>query len=172
MTCAVAIDLDGALGDTHPLWNAFLADAARRFAPIAALDVATLPVDRGQAAEQLDRWAKQGIGDWRAALVRFAEDHVPVYLRPSARVGAELRQLVALGWRVGAYTDAPEELARIALSHLGAARRVEVLEAGAGARNRLLKRLGEGVVIAETPEALAGLVSAGQQLRASRIRPA
>jgi len=34
MTRAVAVDLDGALGDTRPLWDAFLADAARRFGSI------------------------------------------------------------------------------------------------------------------------------------------
>jgi phosphoglycolate phosphatase-like HAD superfamily hydrolase len=28
----VTVDLDGALGDTRPLWHAFLDDAARRFA--------------------------------------------------------------------------------------------------------------------------------------------
>jgi beta-phosphoglucomutase-like phosphatase (HAD superfamily) len=38
VTTAVAIDLDGALGDTRPLWQEFLADAARRFGSIAALE--------------------------------------------------------------------------------------------------------------------------------------
>ena len=85
MTGAVAVDLDGALGDTHGLWEAFLADAARRFRPIAELDVPALPTDRGAAAAELDRWAAGGVGDWRSALERFAEDHAPVYVRPSAR---------------------------------------------------------------------------------------
>ena len=40
--------------------------------------------------------------------------------------------------RVGVFTDAPEELARIAASHLGATRRIEVLEAGPGALERVL----------------------------------
>ena len=84
---AVAIDLDGALGDTRPLWAAWLEDAARRFRSIAPLDVAALPADRAAAAEELDRWAEAGVGDWRAALARFAEDRAPVYLRPSAGAG-------------------------------------------------------------------------------------
>src|SRR5204863_276350 len=82
------VDLDGALGDTRPLWRDFLADAARRFAAIAPLDPESVPDDRAAAAEELDRWAAAGIGDWRAALARFAEDRAPVYLRPRAETSA------------------------------------------------------------------------------------
>ena len=95
------------------------------------------------------------MGDWRAALGRFAEDHAPVHLRPSAEVSAALRALAAAGCRLGAFTDAPAELACVALAHLGAARRIGVLETGAGARERLLERLGPGAVVADSPEALA-----------------
>ena len=119
---AVAIDLDGALGDTRPLWDAFLADAARRFHAIAELDVEGLPADRGEAAAALDRWADGGVGDWRTALRRFAEDHAPLYLRPDAEASACLRALAAAGTRLGAFTDAPAELAEVALAQLGAAR--------------------------------------------------
>ena len=87
---AVAIDLDGVLGDTRPLWRDWLEDAARRFHSIAPLDPGALPDDRGEAAAELDRWAEAGVGDWRAALARFAEDRAPVYLRPSAEVSAAL----------------------------------------------------------------------------------
>lgn len=161
---AVAVDLDGALGDTHPLWSDFLEDAARRFASIAPLDLAALPADRAAAAEELDRWAAAGIGDWRAALERFAEDRAPVYLRPSAEANAALRALQAAGTPVGVFTDAPEELARVALAQLGATRRVEALEAGAGARDRLLTRLGEDVAVAATREDLAK-IGAGAERR-------
>ena len=75
-------------------------------------------------------------------LERFAEDHAPVYLRPSAPATAALRRLQGEGVRVGVFTDAPEELARIAASHLGATRRIEVLEAGPGALERVLLLLG------------------------------
>jgi phosphoglycolate phosphatase-like HAD superfamily hydrolase len=126
----VALDLDAVLGDTRPLWNAWLEDAARRFRSIAELDPASLPHDRAAAARELDRWAEHGIGDWRASLARFAEDHAPVYLRPRAPVSAALRRLEAEGARICVYTDAPEELARVALSHLGAARRVHALAQG------------------------------------------
>ena len=137
----VAVDLD-ALADTHGLWQAWLADAARRYASIAGLQADTLPADRAAAAEELDRWAERGIGDWRAALERFAEDHAPVHLRRDARVAAALRSL-----RVGVFTDAPEPLARVVLAQLGAERRIEALETGAGALDRLLARLGEAEVI-------------------------
>jgi phosphoglycolate phosphatase-like HAD superfamily hydrolase len=143
---AVAVDLE-ALGDTRPLWRDFLADAARRFDSISPLDPGSLPVDRAAAAEELDRWAEHGIGDWRHALERFAEDRAPVYLRPSAEANAALRVLTAAGVRIGVYSDAPEPLARVALAHLGAERRVEALETGAGALERLRARFGAGDVV-------------------------
>jgi beta-phosphoglucomutase-like phosphatase (HAD superfamily) len=65
-----------------------------------------------------------------------------VYLRPDAAVSAALRGLAASGARVGVFTDAPDELARIAVAQLGATRRVEAVEAGPGARERLQERLG------------------------------
>jgi phosphoglycolate phosphatase-like HAD superfamily hydrolase len=132
VTEPVEIDLDGALGDTRPLWEAFLADAARRFASIATLDPAALPRDRAAAARELDRWAAAGVGDWRKALERFAEDHAPVYLRPDPQANAAVRAARASGRRVRVVTDAPEPLARVALAHLGLGRAVDELVAGAG----------------------------------------
>ena len=151
---AVAIELDGVLGDTRPLWRDWLEDAARRFRSIAPLDPSALPEDRGEAARDLDRWAEAGVGDWRAALARFAEDRAPVYLRPSAEVGAALRELNAAGCRLGVFTDAPDPLARVALAQLGAERRIEALETGAGAFERLLERLGPKTVVVRDPGAL------------------
>jgi phosphoglycolate phosphatase-like HAD superfamily hydrolase len=153
----VALDLDAVLGDTRPLWDAWLVDASRRFRSIAELDATELPEDRGAAARELDRWAAHGIGDWRASLTRFAEDHAPVYLRPQAAVSAAIRRLEAAGARVGVFTDAPEELAQVALAHLGAARRVDVLEAGDGALERLLERLGPDTEILRRAEELSRL---------------
>ncbi len=147
---AVAIDLDGALGDTRPLWRAWLADAARRFRSIAPLDADALPEDRGVAAAQLDRWAAAGIGDWRVALERYAEEHAPVHLRPSADSAAALRRLQAAGVRLGTFTDAPQPLARVALAHLGVARRLAACECGHGALERLKARLGEGARVVRT----------------------
>ncbi|HEU4942319.1 MAG TPA: hypothetical protein VFT18_03580 [Gaiellaceae bacterium] len=153
---AVAIDLD-VLGDTRGLWDDWLADAARRFRSIAALDPAALPADRGAAADELDRWAEQGIGDWRAALRRFAEDRAPVYLRPEASISEALRTLANTGARVGVFTDAPEPLARVALAHLGAERRIERLETGTGALHRLLEELGPDAVVVRSRDDLSGL---------------
>ena len=152
---AVALDLDGALGDTRPLWRAFLDETARRFASIAPLEPERLPADRGEAAAELDRWAAQGVGDWRAALTRFAEDRAPVFLRPSAEASASLRVLATAGYRIGVFTDAPEELANVALAHLGVSRRVDVVETGSGAGERLLDRLGGDAAIAASREDLA-----------------
>jgi len=160
---AVAIDLDRALGDTRPLWQEFLAHAARRFATIAPLDPDRLPADRGEAAAELDRWAARGVGDWRSALTRFAEDRAPVYLRPNAEANAALRALAAAGYRIGVFTDAPEELARVVLSQLGATRQVEALEAGLGARERLLARLGADTEVASTRDDLVNISSSGAE---------
>jgi len=149
----VAIDLD-VLGDTRPLWNDWLADAARRFHSISPLDPASLPEDRAAAAEQLDAWAAGGVGDWRAALGRFAEDRAPVYLRPDAEISAALRELAARRHRLGVFTDAPEAMARTAVAQLGADRRIEALETGAGALDRLLATLGQDALVVHDRTAL------------------
>jgi phosphoglycolate phosphatase-like HAD superfamily hydrolase len=134
---AVAVDL-AALGDVEPLWRDWLDDAARRFrVDVSALD------------EQLP--------NWRPLLERFAEERAPVYLRRDAEVTEALRRLHSAGVRVGVFADAPAELARIALSHLGANGRVDVVEAGDGARERLLSALGDDVVVAGTRAQLVGL---------------
>jgi phosphoglycolate phosphatase-like HAD superfamily hydrolase len=131
MAAALALELDGVLGDTRPLWDAWLADVSRR-----------AHVDPARLDEELP--------NWRALLTHFAEDHAPLYFRPDARATAALRRLQAEGVRLGAFTDAPEELARIALAHLGAARRIDALETGPGALDRLLARLGPDARVART----------------------
>lgn len=144
---AYVVDLDGALGDTRPLWDDWLSSASR----VLGIDVASLPRDRAEAAVVLDR---SSAGNWRTLLERFAEDRAPVYLRPSADASAALRRLAAAGARVIVVTDAPAELARVAVAQLGAARRVEGLEAGPDARERALERLGEGAVVLDSRAAL------------------
>jgi phosphoglycolate phosphatase-like HAD superfamily hydrolase len=131
----VAIELDTVLGDTRPLYEAWLEDVSRR-----------AHVDPGNLEEELP--------NWRTLLERFAEDHAPVYLRPSAPATAALRRLQSDGVRIGVFTEAPDELARIAVAHLGAARRIEALETGPGALDRLLVRLGPDT---RTVRALADL---------------
>ena len=145
---AVAVDLD-ALGDTWPLWRDWLAQSAR----VLDVDPESLPAHRDEAAAELDHAA----GNWRTLLERFAEDRAPVYLRPSADAAAALRRLEAAGVRVGVFTDAPEPLARVALAHLGAARRVAVLETGTDALERLLRHLGADTRVARTREELRRL---------------
>jgi phosphoglycolate phosphatase-like HAD superfamily hydrolase len=147
---AVAIDLDAVLGDTRPLWNAWLEDAGRR----ARVDLASSG-DRAQAAAELDG----RLGNWRLLLERFAEDHAPVYLRPRPEATAALRALRAAGVTVGAFTDAPEVLARVALAHVGAARHVGSLEAGEGALARLLVALGKDAVVVHSQEELRRVAS-------------
>lgn len=137
----LAIDLDGVLGDTHRLWEAWLDDAERRYR-----------VELGNVNEAI---LDERLGNWRALLERFAEDHAPVYLRPQPGVTSSLRRLRAAGVSLGAFTDAPEPLARVALSHLGGSRRIEVLEAGPGALERLLERLGPSTPVVRAPEELA-----------------
>lgn len=122
---SLAVDLDDALADTRPLWRDWVADAARR----ARVELDDLPEDRGAAARVLD----ERLGDWRPLLERFAADRAPLHFRPRADVGAALRRLQAAGNRIVVVTDAPRELAEIALAHLGVARRVELGEPPADA---------------------------------------
>jgi phosphoglycolate phosphatase-like HAD superfamily hydrolase len=134
---AVAVDL-AALGDVEPLWRDWLADAARRYrVDVSALD------------EQLP--------NWRLLLERFAEERAPVYFRRDAEVTDALRGLHAAGVRIGVFTDAPEELTRIALAHLGADGRVDLVETGAAACARVVEQLGSNAVVVRTRAELAGL---------------
>ncbi len=142
---AVAVDLL-ALGDTTALWNDWLVDAGRR----ARIDVAALD-------EQLP--------NWRRLLERFAEERAPVYLRPDAEANAALRRLQGKGARIGVFTDAPEELARIALAQLGAARRVDVLATGDGALADLLAQIGADATVVRTR---AELLRLGTRFAAER----
>ena len=135
LSSAVAVDLD-VLGDVGPLWRAWLEDAARR-ARVEELDPARLD-------EQLP--------NWRGLLQHFAEDHAPVYLRPSAPVTGALRRLQLEGASIGVFTEYPEELARLALAHLGASRRVGELVCGEGAEERLLALLGPARVVRTASE--------------------
>jgi phosphoglycolate phosphatase-like HAD superfamily hydrolase len=94
------------------------------------------------------------LGNWAPLLERFAEEHAPVYLRPRPEANEALRRLQAEGVRLGAFTTVPEPLARVAASHLGVARRLDMLEAGPGALTRLLERLGPDTAVARTLEDL------------------
>ena len=147
---ALALELDGVLGDTRALWRDWIEDVARR----TRLEL-DLPDDRAEAAGLLDKT----IGNWPALLERFAEERAPVYFRPDARVSTALRRLQAEGAHIGVFTDAPEPLARIAIAHLAAERRVEALETGAGALERLLERLGPGARVVHTRKELAALAA-------------
>ena len=54
------------------------------------------------------------------------------------------------GHPIGVFTDAPVELAAIAISQLGAHRRIATLEAGGGAFERLETALGTGGLTVRT----------------------
>jgi phosphoglycolate phosphatase-like HAD superfamily hydrolase len=141
---ALALDLDGVLADTRPLWDAWLEDAARRTR--VELDV---PADRGEATAVLD----EALGDWRPLLTRFAADRAPLWIRPRPDTNAVLRRLTAAGARIGVFSDAPRELAEIALAHAGAARQVEVV----GTLAEVEAALGGEVVVVRLRKELAGL---------------
>jgi phosphoglycolate phosphatase-like HAD superfamily hydrolase len=117
---SIALDLDDVLADTRPLWRDWLEDAARR----TRVELDDVPEDRTAATRVLD----ERLGDWRPLLERFAADRAPLHFRPRADVGAALRRLHAAGTHIVVVTDAPRELAEIALAHLGVARRVQLGE--------------------------------------------
>jgi phosphoglycolate phosphatase-like HAD superfamily hydrolase len=138
---SLALDLDAVLADTRPLWNDWLEDAARR----THVELA-MPDDRIDAAALLD----EQLGDWRPLLERFAADRGPVYFRPNGDTGALLRRLHASGTRIGVFTDAPRELADVALAHVGAARRVEIV----GTLAEVRAALGEDATVVRTRDEL------------------
>ena len=131
------------LADTRPVWDAWLEDAARR----ARVELA-VPEDREAAADVLD----EELGDWRPLLDRFAADRAPLWFRPRADTNAVLRRLPAAGARIGAFTDAPRELAELALAHTGAARYVETI----GTLAEVRAELGGTPSSSRSREALAG----------------
>jgi phosphoglycolate phosphatase-like HAD superfamily hydrolase len=141
---ALALDLDGVLADTRPLWDAWLEDAARRAR--VQLDV---PEDREAAVPVLD----EALGDWRPLLARFAADRAPLWIRPRADTNAALRRLAAAGARIGAFSDAPRELVEIALAHAGVARQVEII----GTLPEVQTAFGGDAVIVRSREQLADL---------------
>jgi len=149
---ALLVDLDRALGDTRPLWDDWVADATS----VLGIDAGSLPEDRGEAARLLDAGQER---NWRALLQRYAEDRAPVYLRPAAEVSQALRTLSAAGVVLGVFSDAPAELARVALAQLGAARRIAALESGVGAVERLRARLGPDARIVATRQELVEAAS-------------
>ena len=141
---AIALDLDGVLADTRPLWDAWLEDAARRAR--VELDV---PEDREAAAAVLD----EALGDWRPLLARFAADRAPLWIRPRPTRTRRCGGSQAAGARIGVFSDAPRELAEIALAHAGAARQVEVV----GTLAEVQAALGGEAVVVRSREELAGL---------------
>jgi phosphoglycolate phosphatase-like HAD superfamily hydrolase len=140
----LAVDLDAVLADTRPVWDAWLVDASRR----ARVEI-DVPADREAAAVLLD----EALGDWRPLLDRFAADRAPLWFRPRAETNSALRRLKAAGARIGAFTDAPRELADLALAHAGSAREIEVV----GTLAEVRAALGEDVSIVHSREELAGL---------------
>lgn len=145
----VAVDLDGALADTAPLWAEWLRSAET----VLGLDPAALPADRGAVAAVLDERA----GNWRALLERFCEERAAVLVRRDAAANAALRTLAAAGWEIAVVTDAPEPLARVALAQIGADRPVSRLETGTGALGRLRAALSADPIVVSTRDELLAL---------------
>jgi len=82
-----------------------------------------------------------------------------VFLRPKAETSAALRRLEANGALLGVFTDAPLELAQVALSQLGATRRVSVVVTGSDALARLVAELGDQASVVRTTDELVAAAS-------------
>ena len=135
-----------ALPDGTPGFTAAYELIGRMHRVRAQQDHALSPQD--QQAE-LDK----ALGDWRPLLARFAADRAPVFIRPRADTNNALRRLSATGARIGVFSDAPLELAEIALAHAGAARQVEVV----GTLAEVREALGAEVVVVQSRRQLAEL---------------
>jgi phosphoglycolate phosphatase-like HAD superfamily hydrolase len=126
---AIAIDFDAVLGDTRPLLARWEEERTRRL-------------------------GGDDDGNWERLLERFAEEHAAAYLRPRGGANAALRRLAATGVRVGAYTESPGPVGRVAAAQLGVERHLEALECGPGALDRLLERLGRGATVVHSLDEL------------------
>ena len=111
------------------------------------MDTRDLPADRAAGGECPGRRRGRELARPARALRRGPG---PIYLRPDATTSAALRRLAGDGVRLGAFTDAPAELADLALAQLGAARRLESVETGTNALERLRAALGEDAPVART----------------------
>jgi FMN phosphatase YigB (HAD superfamily) len=126
---ALALDFDAVLGDTGPLLRRWEEGNGRRF---------------------------DGDANRERLLERFAEEHAAAYLRRRPDANAALRRLAAAGVRVGAFTDSPAPLARVAAAQLGVDRHLDALECGSGALDRLLAQLGSDAVVVRSLAELTG----------------
>ena len=147
---------EGALAPTEALWQAAVEHLAQKLGRVTPLDAAAVPAERPQAIAYLDAWAGDEASRWRLELRRFADDHVPVYVRPDPDRNAAVRALAARSVRVACWSPGPAELAEPLLHHLGMARRVDplVCDAGPDALAQLLAGLdvaaGEAVLVGAT----------------------
>ena len=154
---AAALDLDGVLGDTRPLWQDWLEDISRRLASIARSSRRLFHTTGAQPPPSSTAGRMQasatGVRRWNGS---------PPIARPSTSDRTQTRAprcagCTRQGVRLGVFTDAPEPLARVALAQLGAARRLEAVETGGDALERLLARLGVGTVVVRSREELRRL---------------
>jgi phosphoglycolate phosphatase-like HAD superfamily hydrolase len=148
----IAIDLDGALGDTRPLWEAWLSSSAT----LLGFDPAALPADRVAAARELDRLRT---GNWRTLLERFSEDRAALYVRRNPQANAAVRALEAAGHPLGVFTDAPEPLAHVAVAQLGVRDLLSGCYAGENALELLRMTFGVDLLVAWTTDDLARYAS-------------
>jgi phosphoglycolate phosphatase-like HAD superfamily hydrolase len=154
---------EGALAPTEALWQAAVEHLAQKLGRVTPLDAADVPADRPGAIAYLDAWAGDDASRWRLELRRFADDHVPVYVRPDPDRNAAVRALAARGVRVACWSPGPAELTEPLLHHLGLARRVEplVCDSGPDALANLLAGL-------DVPAAEAVLVGASMPHEAAQ----
>ena len=144
---AILIDLDGALGDTRPLWDDWLAGA-----PPGCWG-STRQRYRPTEARQRRRWMRPEPGT--GARCSSGSPRADARLPPSQRRG-ERRAAAggAAGRPIGVFTDAPEGARS---SRCSATRRRSLdgtLEAGTGALDRLAASLGSDATVVRTRDEL------------------
>lgn len=74
-------------------------------------------VGLAESVQALERWAG-GSDDWQRELVRFCNEHLPMYVRPDRKLSARLREL-SEEHTLAATSALPVEAARLVLLHRG-----------------------------------------------------
>lgn len=123
----VLVQLEGTLWKQGRVWSDAVHHVSGRFSRVRALDLATLGnlEDQWQLPAQLqalDAWAGDSIA-WERELVRWLDEHLPLYVRPDRSITQALRTIAARS-SVAVFSALPRTPMEALLRHAGALRPV------------------------------------------------
>jgi phosphoglycolate phosphatase-like HAD superfamily hydrolase len=164
---------EDALAPSDRLWADAVQHLSRKLGRVTPLDPADISDDRCIAIDQLEAWAGSDASSWRIELARYYEEHIPVYVRPDPALNSVVRQLIASGMRVAAWSPGPPEVGVIVTHFLGLSRRLELerVEASHHGPVALIEEMGlepgDALVVTASPHVVAEAKHAGASTAAA-----